>query len=300
MPMQEIHPTRHSTRRGFGLLMGSALASASAAVAQSSSPVTAVQIIDRIQKNVGVSWQSTTVDTFKAGNPETRVRGIATSVMSTLDVLHRAAASGKNLIISHEPTFYNHQDDKKELLSDPVFLNKQKFIEKNDMVIWRFHDHWHARKPDAMLTGIAQVLGWEKYQSGPSARLYDLPGMTLDDVASAAQKRFKARAIRVIGDPKTLIRKAALNPGFTSLQAVLHTMPQVDLFVVGEPREWEGVEYVQDAVSAGEAKAMIILGHAVSEDPGMRLCADWVKGFVPEVPVEWIPAGEPFWRPSAG
>lgn len=29
----------------------------------------------------------------------------------------------------------------------------------------------------------------------------------------------------------------------------------------------------------------------------MRLCADWLKTFIPEVPVDWIPAGDPFWRP---
>jgi len=29
----------------------------------------------------------------------------------------------------------------------------------------------------------------------------------------------------------------------------------------------------------------------------MRLCADWLKTFIPEVPLDWIPAGDPFWRP---
>jgi hypothetical protein len=44
-------------------------------------------------------------------------------------------------------------------------------------------------------------------------------------------------------------------------------------------------------------KGLILIGHWVSEDQGMRLCADWLKSFVPEVPVEWIAAGDPFWRP---
>jgi hypothetical protein len=29
----------------------------------------------------------------------------------------------------------------------------------------------------------------------------------------------------------------------------------------------------------------------------MRLCADWLKTFISEAPVEWIPAGDPFWKP---
>jgi hypothetical protein len=43
---------------------------------------------------------------------------------------------------------------------------------------------------------------------------------------------------------------------------------------------------------------MIILGHAISEEAGMNNCAKWLKTFVTEVPVEFIPAGEPFWSPK--
>jgi hypothetical protein len=42
---------------------------------------------------------------------------------------------------------------------------------------------------------------------------------------------------------------------------------------------------------------MILIGHWVSEEAGMRLTADWLKPFITEVPIEWISAGEPFWRP---
>ena len=63
-----------------------------------------------IQTKLGVPWWSETVDTFKAGNPDTAVRGIATTVMATMSVLERAAAAGRNFIISHEPTFYGHTD----------------------------------------------------------------------------------------------------------------------------------------------------------------------------------------------
>jgi len=51
------------------------------------------------------------------------------------------------------------------------------------------------------------------------------------------------------------------------------------------------------ANTAGERKGMILVGHWISEDQGMRLYADWLKSFISEVPVEWIPAGDPFWRP---
>ena len=78
--------------------------------ARAQSQLTAREVIARIQKQVGVPWQSDTVDTFKAGNPDAPVSGIAVTMMATLDVLQRAAAAGDNLIITHEPTFFDHLD----------------------------------------------------------------------------------------------------------------------------------------------------------------------------------------------
>jgi hypothetical protein len=44
---------------------------------------TAGQVIERIQKNVGVPWRTQTVDTIKSGSAGTRVKGIATTMMAT-------------------------------------------------------------------------------------------------------------------------------------------------------------------------------------------------------------------------
>ena len=63
------------------------------AAAQDKKP-TAQEIVAAIQQHVGVPWKTPTVDTFKAGNPDTPVTGIAVTMMATLDVLQRAAANG--------------------------------------------------------------------------------------------------------------------------------------------------------------------------------------------------------------
>jgi hypothetical protein len=72
----------------------------------------------------------------------------------------------------------------------------------------------------------------------------------------------------------------------------------VDVLVLGETHEWELVEYAQDAIVSGRKKALIVLGHVVSEQAGMKYCAEWLRGFVKEVPIEFIAAAEPFWRPD--
>lgn len=284
------------SRRQFVRLGTAAIAAVQAAQAQDGG-LTARQVIEQIQKNIGVPWREETVDTFKAGDPDTPVRGIATTVMSTLDVLQRSAKAGLNLIISHEPTFYNHADETDDLADDPVYKHKQDFIAKNYQVIWRFHDHWHARKPDAVSVGLAAAMGWEDYQEG-NERTYSLPSTTLGELAKDIQKRMNIRTMRVIGDPQTKVGKAAISPGASGFQTTLRRLPQSDVIVVGEVREWEGVEYAHDTVAAGYSKGMIVLGHWVSEDPGMDKCADWLKTFLPDVKIEFVPAGEPFWNPE--
>ncbi len=54
-----------------------------------------------------------------------------------------------------------------------------------------------------------------------------------------------------------------------------------------------------DAVPLGIRKGWIMLGHTVSEEQGMLEMASWIKAFTPEIPVELIRAGEPFWAPGS-
>jgi hypothetical protein len=71
---------------------------------------------------------------------------------------------------------------------------------------------------------------------------------------------------------------------------------ETDLIVAGEVREWENTYYAADIFTAGEKRGLVTIGRIVSEDPGMRSCADWLRTLVPEVPALWIAAGDLYWR----
>ncbi|MCU1270734.1 MAG: hypothetical protein JWN74_2028 [Acidobacteriaceae bacterium] len=267
-------------------------------------PLTARQVIERIQAEVGVPWKSDTVDTFKAGNPDRPVTGIAVTMMATLDVLQRAAASGNNLIITHEPTFYNHLDKPDDLAqgeNDLVLAEKRAFIEKHALIIWRFHDHWHLRKPDGIQAGMVHALDWEKFQDPANEHLFTMPRTTLAELAGSINARLRIRVMRVVGDSEMKVTRVAMSPGAAGFgrETKALEMNDVELLVVGETREWETVEYVADAVTEGKHKALIILGHIPSEQAGMEECTRWLKGFISEVPVNFVPSLEPFWVPEA-
>jgi putative NIF3 family GTP cyclohydrolase 1 type 2 len=278
-------------------MAGSALVAAPPLLGQSTKP-TAQQVVERIQKSIGGSWQEQSLDTFKAGDPATQLTGIATTGMATIDVLTRASKAKANLVVTLEPVFFSRTDALPSR-NDAVFAAKKEFIEKNGLVVWRFTDHWRARKPDPFAAGMAQALSWGRYQVDGDPLRYDLPETTLGSLVDDLTKRLQARAgIRVVGDPQARVKRIALLPGVSALAATMKSLPECDVVVAGETREWESVEYAQDTVASGRKKGLIMLGRLLSEEPGMKICADWLKGLIPEVAVSCLPAGDPYWRPA--
>lgn len=285
-------------QRNTGLVLALVLASAWPALAQK--PLTARQAVERIKIQIGAPVDPNTVDTFKAGDPETPVTGIATTFLDTYAVLQEAVASGANLIITHEPTFYNHVDETAFLKGDPVFEQKMAYIREHHLVIWRFHDQWHWRKPDGMVQGFIQAAGWEKYRRPYEQNAFTLPPTTVGQLAADLQNKLNSRSIRIVGDPGLRVTDVAYLPGASGESKELKELERddVQVLVAGEAREWETVEYVRDASAEGRRKALILLGHEVSEEPGMGYCARWLRPLFPGLPVTFIPAGEPFGRVS--
>lgn len=283
------------------MIAGAGLAAGRLAFGQSGGRgLTAGQVVERITARVGIPWRADTVDKIVFGSAETPVKGIATTMMATLDVVQRAAAVGMNMIVTHEPTFYSHQDTTDTLTDDPTYQFKRDFLAKHEMVVFRFHDHWHGRRPDGIAAGMARELGWEGQADPQNPRRFVFPGVPLARFARDIQTRLKIRVMRVIGDPAMPVSRVAASWGNVSLNPgiPLFAQPGVDVLVVGETREWELVEYAQDAIASGKKKALIILGHVVSEQAGMKLCAEWLKPFISEVPIDVVAAAEPYWHPD--
>jgi putative NIF3 family GTP cyclohydrolase 1 type 2 len=263
--------------------------------------MTAGEVIDRIKKNVGVAWRDNTYrDTYKAGGPDTPVTGIATTVFASFDMIQRAVAAGLNMIVPHEVTFWNDRDDITIVNADPLYTQKLEFLKTHNVVIFRMHDHMHDQRPDFLYVGSARVLGLDaKYETAPQSHRFTIPETTLAALAADVQKRTGARALRVVGDPNARVSRIQLGVGYATPSV---NSADIDVVISGEQQEVDGFldspEYVLDAAALGMPKGWIMLGHAVSEEAGMLEMAEWIKGFVSEVPVQLVKAGEPFWAPK--
>lgn len=287
--------------------------------------ITAQQLLERIQKNVGVPWQSQRSDGFSdgmlLGNADTTVTGVVTTFTPTLEVLRKAVASGRNTVICREAPFYSRGEhaplfwrngpapSKETVDNDAVCRAKQEFISQNNLVIIRLVDNWDARESDAQLRGLAGALGWEHFHIAPKNdtpvyhphNVYCSPPKTsLNGLAENTKEKLKIRCPRVIGDPAICVQKVALTHGLllvADAERILRE-PGVDVVIAGDAVEWEAAPYFQDIVAAKRARGLVLIGQEASEEPGSGEMAQWLKSFITEVPVEWIPAGEPFWRLS--
>lgn len=161
------------------------------------------EVIDLIHQNVGFPWHEGFRDVFKAGDPDVVVKGVATTVMSTFDQIRRSHAAGMNLIITHEPTFWSDSDSTRDITNDPVFLTKQKYCLDNDLVVWRFHDNWHARnKPDMEAYATVRKLGVASENPAEytnQQQVFTIPETTLGEFAARVKKLMNVKTLRVAG-----------------------------------------------------------------------------------------------------
>lgn len=262
--------------------------------------ITTREAIQRIERHYSLNLPPNTVDTIKVGDASTPVTGIVTTFLDTMDVLREANRLGANLVITHEPTFYNHLDDPSFFANDRVYQEKLEFIRHHRMVVFRLHDGIHSTSPDPIAIALIQELGWKSYTKSTNPFLVTIPQTSLLELSSDLVAMLNAKTLRVVGDPNLRVTHLAILPGASGLQKQVLALRRddVEVLLAGESAEWEAIEYVRDAVAQGRHKALVLLGHEVSEEAGMKRCAEDIRPLFPGLKVTHIAAEQPLWSPA--
>ena len=280
--------------------------------------LTAEQVVQRIADKLasdGIPWQSPfpwkPSDGFKYGNAATPVTGIVFTFQATFKVLKEAVQAKKNFVISHERMFWDHIDDvgtmKRDapfevagsLETDPVFVAKRQFCEENGLVVWRFHDHQHMLQPDPIVAGLLAKLGWQRnivpVQGQMIGIAVELPETPLKVVARHVAHSLGSRNVRVIGDPNLPVKRVGL--GAHKLVEILKPLQTCDVVLMSEPQDCDAFPYLRDGISLGlpHPKALIAITHERFEEWAEQDAPAWLQPLVPEVPIEFISAGDPYW-----
>ncbi len=244
-----------------------------------------------------------TCDQLIEGSWEYQVTGIVTTFMATVEVIRRAIKMGCNLIITHEPTYFTGLDNTDWVKDDSVYQQKKGLIDDNKISIWRYHDHMHSGNEDLIYAGLLKDLGWTKYlnKEFPLPHCYTIPVTAVKTLVGFLKKTLGMKVIQIVGNSDMkcsrvgiLVGGGSLGLGREEMPAKLMNDQQLDVIICGEITEWTLSAYVRDAAALSFNKAMIVVGHERSEEPGMKELANRLQPLLKEIPVQFADAEEPF------
>lgn len=230
-----------------------------------------------------------TCDCFKCGNADRELKKAAVAMFATHDVIKEAVEFGAELLIVHEPLYYNHWDSERP---NKIARIKEKYIEDSGLTIFRFHDYAHARTPDLIFDGEMRLLALKGHAEGRSyahtSFVLDEP-MTALELAKLAEKKLGAKHVRIAGcidKPGTRI-----SCSFGAAGNVAEELENNDFYICGEVSEWCDCELVRDYAQFGCNKALIVLTHEVSERAGMQLLTDELSQKYQDIEFKYIESG---------
>jgi putative NIF3 family GTP cyclohydrolase 1 type 2 len=260
-------------------------------------------------------------DEYKIGNPEEECKGVALSLVPTVEVIRKMIEKGCNLLITHEPIFYQTPDYPEWEGSFPnsIYEEKRQLLLDHHITVWRDHDHIHMHQPDGIFTGVLKYLGWETYYQpnpeNPFCFEVRLPETTVGDLGAYLIEKLHLNGLRYMGNPTDKISKVALvghlfpnafyqdgldeNGHYQDyamkLMEQMEKEDGIEAIIPGEIIEWTVLSYIRDAIAMGKGKACYNIGHFNMEELGMRYAKDWVEELVEgKLPVHYIPTEDAF------
>lgn len=268
--------------------------------------MTIQEIIDRILAYHPDIGDRRTCDVIVGADPNRECTGILISIAPTVPIIRKAIEIGANFVFVHEPTFFSGYDDECEWLEgNDVYEEKLALLLDNGITVYRDHDHIHAHRPDGIFHYMMKHLGWLEYLK-PQERGWEvvLPPTRLGDLVAHVKEKMGLEHIRYIGDPDAIVSTIGfcghLLPGADSNwsnNAQVAASWKYDVVIPGETVDWTLPLYIRDAVDLGKAKGMIVPGHFVQEEAGMRLAEEWLRPVVGDdgLPISFFPAGD-MWK----
>lgn len=258
------------------------------------------QIMDLLFEMDTTANYSATADTFKSGDPEKEVKKVAVTMFPSYNVIKDAVSWGADLIVTHEPIYYNHYDSTSHLLENPVYLKKSKLIEESGVVICRLHDHMHHAKLDRIALGEMEYLGLPyRHVANPyyAVNRFELETeITSGELLDRIKEVLGVKFARLVGSPDNKVKTIAACFGTPGHIVDEINEDSVDIVLAGESDEWSTCEYIRDMSDMGFNKSMIVMGHCGSERAGMMYIEKFLRETLKDTDIEfkYLECEEPY------
>jgi putative NIF3 family GTP cyclohydrolase 1 type 2 len=239
--------------------------------------------------------RETTVDRVIAGDAEAEVERCLVTWMPTFEVLRRMVERDVRLLVCHEPTFWNHRDERPA--NDAEIHEKLKFIQDHGLVVVRNHDCWD-RWPEVGITWAwADFLGLKgkpvSVSAGGFQQRYDIAPVSLETFARRVAERCAGIGeplVQVTGAGDQRVSRIGIGTG-CGCDIPTYRQMGCDCSIVCDDgsSSWSGIQRAKDF-----AHPVIRVNHGTSEEPGMVTLAEYINDHLPGVRAEHVPHGSTF------
>lgn len=236
-----------------------------------------------------VNWQTTPFDKF-THNAHLRFRQVQVVGVCwhpSLAAVQRARQLGCQLLIHHEPLFYD--DNTPGVESDPGYAAKKHILDASGIVAYRSHDFQdrfptygvHAKwKQFLGLTG-PEIANWNDYITVTQENVRTV--WSWAEQFADRSKTLGQPAIRVIGNPDKMVSRISTGTGAVAWPQLAYQALAPDMAVCTE------MTWIDDAYFALENDfPVIVMDHGVSELEGVKSCKNWMAGRWPTLTWHWI------------
>jgi putative NIF3 family GTP cyclohydrolase 1 type 2 len=245
------------------------------------------------------------VDGVIVGDPETLVRGIAVLWMPTWAALRTAHAQGLNVVVAHEPTFFNHYDLERfeeglgvlppagRRIFEATRDAKRRWIEETGVVVIRCHDVLDSM-PGGVVDSLAYALGFSRasyVNEVPHHRVVRVdPPVAAIALAQRLANSFGALGqpgVAFYGDPGRAVKSLGLGTGYACEPwRFVELGADMALTIDDRIKTWTEGQWADDS-----GYPLVVIHHGSSEEWGVRRLAELVREAYHEIPVKLLAQG---------
>ena len=267
------------------------------------------EIIERIKLSHGEQEKSS-CDVVKYGNAEQECTGVLVTCCATVEVIRQAIQKNMNLIVVHEPLFWNHEDETGWAEGNRIFEEKKALLDQGNIVVWRDHDYIHGGPPmeegrslpDDIFCGIARELGWQRCMVNTKLKplVFRIPPTDGEALGQMLKETLGLNGIRVIGDKTAEISTVFICEHLRGGEQDLRQIRRIEkegaqAIIPLEIVDWTLCAYIRDCCQLGEKKVVYNIGHFNFEELGMKHLARNIPELIGcAVPVEYMNSGDSF------
>jgi putative NIF3 family GTP cyclohydrolase 1 type 2 len=234
--------------------------------------------------------RESTVDTVKIGDADKAIYKVGVCWYPDIKTIQSAIDVKCDLLITHEPAWWDHFDKPGGWREKGPGLKKSKLLEESGLVLMRLHDTWDNWPELGIRDSFAKGLGLDKFIAEDQSRwhgMYEVPEQTLSLFAqyvAAKVAPLGENTVQVIGDPDMRISRPSIGVGCGG--------PHEDMIALGSDvliMCYDGASYWKERNRfAEQGVGVITLEHGTTELWGLESLARYIQETWPELDVIYL------------